>query len=227
MEPIARTLEPGSRNGPAAAAKRPGWRVGRGRPAGLLFATIMFVVIFVIQGAASAATTVTTHLPAAYAVTKVGAPVAPPATQTATATIRATTALAGLSSAGAQRVGTPGMVGAPTTLAACLVAGCRDRYIVASPAGLMVGRFAEGVTFSVPQPVEPPGVSKRFMIEIAIHTTAGWTVGRAYLATGTTTRAGGATITLQLFVNFGTVIAPTILGVQTVVDSCTSATSCP
>ena len=204
--------------------------VRRDRPVGsnlIRVIAILAVSLFLVQGGASAATSLTPRSPARYAVIQVGPPTAPPTTLVATGVVRATAALAGLLAAGTQRPGTAGMAGTPRTLPACLVAACRDRYIVASPAGLIVRDFAERVTLTLRQPVAPPGVSTGFMVEIAIHTTAGWTVGRAYLATGTTPLPAGTTITLQLFVNLGTPFAPTILSVQTVVDNCATPTSCP
>ncbi|MGA7860846.1 MAG: hypothetical protein WCB19_03195, partial [Thermoplasmata archaeon] len=120
-----------------------------------------------------------------------------------------------------------GLAGTPRALPACLAAACRDRYIVASPAGLTVGDYSERVTFALTQPVAPPGVSKAFLVEIVVQTSTGTIVGRAYVATGTTARAGGAAITLQIYVNLGTAAAPTILSLQTVVGACSAATVCP
>ncbi|MCI4352782.1 MAG: hypothetical protein L3K14_05260 [Thermoplasmata archaeon] len=196
-----------------------------GRPCVLVLGAILAVFLLNLQGEASAATSVTPQSPDPYSVTQVGAPPGAPTTLRATVVVRATAALAGLPAAGTQRAGTAGVAGVPRALPTCRVAACLDRYVVASPAGLIVRDFAERVTFTLPQPQAPPGTSTGFMVEILIHTTAGWTSGRAYLATGTTPRA--ATITLQLFVDLGTQVAPTILSVQTTVDTCSAATSCP
>jgi hypothetical protein len=201
-----------------APAPRPGW---------LLLPSLLFVIILICQGVASGATSVTTRVPSRYSVAHTGAPPAPPATVTATADLRATAALVALTSAGTQLAGTNGVGGTPSALAACLAAGCRDRYISANPLGLVLHDYAERVTLLVAQPLAPPGASKGFLVEIAVHASTGWVVGRAYVATGTTTRAAGATITLEIFLNLATATAPTILNVDTVVDTCTSATVCP
>jgi hypothetical protein len=192
----------------------------------LLIPSALLVALFLVQGVASGATTVTIHSPARYAVAHAEVPVAPPVALTATGDAPATRPQAALGAAGTQ-MGVPGMAGSPTALPACVGAVCRDRYIVASPAGLVVGDYAEHATFTVRQPVAPAGVSVGFMVEIMVHTSTGWTVGRAYLATGTTRAAGGSTISLTLYLNLGTAAAPTILSVYSVVDTCTSATVCP
>jgi hypothetical protein len=196
-------------------------------PGGWALAALGIAVLVLFQGVVSGATTVTLHVPAKYSVTQVGAPPTPPATLTALADRIATPALAGLPSAGAQRGGTGGLAGTTLALPSCLTAACRDRYIVASPVGLVAGDYAERATFSLSQPIAPAGLSKGFLVEIAIHLSTGWIVGRAYLATGTTPRGGGATITLQLYVNLGTAAPPTILGVEAIVDVCSSTAVCP
>jgi hypothetical protein len=151
----------------------------------------------------------------------------PPVRVTATADVRATAVLAALAALGTQLTGATGMAGTPLALPTCLAATCRDRYIVANPAGLVAGDYAERVTLMVTQPAAPPGVSSGLLVEVVVHTSTGWFFGRAYFATGTTTRAGGATLTVLLFLNLGTAAAPTILSSSSVVDLCTSATACP
>jgi hypothetical protein len=231
MEPAPRSPEPGKepqRPDGASTPERDSTSGGFGRAsARWVLPTVVFTIFLLLQGMAFGATTVTLQVPAGYSVTQVGAPPAAPATLTAVADRVATGALAGLPAAGAQRAGTGGLAGTPTALPACLAAACRDRYIVASPAGLVVGDYAERGTFALTQPAAPPGASQGFLVEILVQLSTGWIVGRAYLATGTTARAGGAAITLQLYVNLGTAAAPTILGVETIVDVCSSATVCP
>jgi hypothetical protein len=187
---------------------------------------VLCVICFLLPGTAVGATTVTSHAPAGYAVQHVGPPPAAPTTETGTADRPAAAAQADLPVAGTQTAGTLGLAGTPTALPECLTA-CRDRYIVTSPAGLVVGDYAERITFDLTQPVAPPGVSTGFLIEIAVDLSTGWVVGRAYLATGTTTETGGAAITLTVYLNLGTAAAPTILSVRTVVDTCSTATVCP
>jgi len=231
MKPVARSSEPRSEAGRSGA---PGFsrspsalRALLGSSTRWALSGTLLVVLLVSQGVASGATSVTPHAPAQYAVTHVGAPAAPAATVTATALRLATAALAALPAAGTQRAGAIGLAGTPMALPACLAAACRDRYIVASPAGLTAGDYSERVTFTLTQPVAPPGVSKAFLVEIVVQTSTGTIVGRAYVATGTTTHAGGAAITLQIYVNLGTAAAPTILSVRTVVGACSAATVCP
>jgi hypothetical protein len=231
MEPALRSPEPGKKasslRGDSSRERGPNRTTFMSGSRRWILPALLFVVLLVCQAIASGATTVTAHSPARYSVTHVGAPPTAPATLTAMADRVATAAYADLPAAGTQLAGTPGLAGTPTALPECLAAPCRDRYIVASPAGLVVGDYAERGTFALTQPVAPPGVSTGFLVEIAVHLSTGWIFGRAYLATGTTTLAGGAAITLQLYVNLGTAAAPTILGVDTVVDTCTSATVCP
>jgi hypothetical protein len=187
---------------------------------------LFLVTLILLQGVASGATTLTPHPPAQYAVTHVGAALAPPVTLKATADAVATVGETRFLTAGTQAAG-PGMAGVPTPLPTCGGPACRDRYIVASPAGLVRGDYAEQATYTVRQPVTPPGVSSGFLIELVVHMSTGWVFGRAYLATGTTHRAGGSTITLMVYLNLGTARAPTILSVHSVVDLCTSAAVCP
>lgn len=222
-----RQKPPGRNRGLASFAARaiPGTR--RGVPFRLDVPAILFVTLLCVQGVATGATTVTAHAPARYAVAHVGKPPVPPVVLTATADAPATPGQAGLGAAGSQPAGLPGMAGTPTTLPPCLGAACRDRYIVANPAGLVGGDYAERATFTVTQPLAPPGVSTGFLVELVVHTSTGWIVGRAYVATGTTTRIGGSTITLVLYLNLGTVTAPTVLSVHTVVDECSLTTVCP
>jgi hypothetical protein len=225
MEPAAEITEPrradrhptGSRFGPIESCSR-------SRPGGLWFLPVFFLLaLLLLQGLALGATSVTVHAPAPYSVVKVGAPPTPPVTLTATADAVATRGEAGLGAAGVQTA-VPGMAGTPTALPGCGAADCRDRYIVASPAGLTAGDYAERGTYTVTQPAAG---STGFMIELAVELSTGWVVGRAYLATGTSGVAGGSTITLELYLNLDTAAAPDILSVQSVIDACTSATACP
>lgn len=231
MEPIAQSREPRKETGRTAARSPPRSRLPRGvsRPSSTAFVLLAVFIgtVVLCQGSALGSTSVTTHAPAQYAVMHFGAPAAAPATVTATVDRVATARSAGYPPAGTQLAGTVGLAGTPTAIPACPAAACTDRYIVASPAGLTVGNYAERVTLTLTQPLAPPGVSKGFLVEVLVHTTTEWVVGRAYLATGTTAEAGGATITLLLYLNLGTAAAPTILGVQTVVDLCSTATVCP
>jgi hypothetical protein len=197
------------------------------RPTRLFLSTLFLLSCLLVQGVAYCATSVTTYVPARYSVTHAGAPPAPPASVTGSTEVRVTAAQAGLRSAGTQQAGAVGMAGTPTMLPSCGAATCHDRYIVASPAGLTVNDYAERVTFGLTQPAAPPGVSTGFLVEIAVDTSSGWFVGRAYLATGTTAVTGGSAITLSLFLSFGTATAPTILSIKTVVDTCSSSTVCP
>ncbi|MGC2289652.1 MAG: hypothetical protein WA688_07340 [Thermoplasmata archaeon] len=193
----------------------------------LLLPALLFAILVLIQGVAFGATSITARTPDRYSATHFGAPAAPPATVTATADLVATAAQAALPAAGTQLAGAIGLAGTPTVLPPCLAAACRDRYIVASPAGLTVADYLERVTLTVTQPVAPPGLSRGFLVEIGVHTSTGWVVGRSYVATGTTTEVGGAVISLRLYLNLGTAAAPIILGASTVVDSCSSTTVCP
>ena len=186
-----------------------------------------FVVLLLLQGLAVGATSLTTHTPAAYSVTHAGAPAVPPVTVTGSGDVVATMVLAGLPPAGTQAPGVIGLEGTPTALPACPASPCRDRYIVASPAGLTVGDYAERVAFTVAQPSATTGQSTGFLVEILVQTTTGYTVGRAYLATGTTALAGGATINLRLYLNLATAAPPAVIAVLTVVDQCSSAAACP
>jgi hypothetical protein len=231
MEPAPHRTEPGKKALPSAGATSresdPSHQGFASRSSRWILPVIVLVALLVFPGLASGATTVTPHAPSRYSVTQAGAPPEPPAALTAVTDRVATAALAGLAAAGTQQAGTPGLAGTPTALPACLAPPCRDRYIVASPAGLTVGDYAERGTFALTQPAAPPGATTGFLVEIAVHLSTGWIFGRAYLATGTTTLAGGAAITLQLYVNLGTAAAPTILAVETVVGTCSSATVCP
>lgn len=198
---------------------------GLGSPA--LGVAVGLVVLLLCQGLAEGATSLTSQTPAAYSVTHAGAPAAPPVTVIGSEDQVATIALAGLPPAGTQATGVIGLEGTPTALPACPFSPCRDRYTVASPAGLTVGDYAERVAFTVAQPSAATGQSTGFLVEILVQTTTGYTVGRAYLATGTTGFPGGATINLRLYLNLATATPPTILAVLTVVDQCSSATACP
>lgn len=231
MEPVARISD--RRNGTLSLQAQSGgatWSISVSRREArpwLLLPALLFTLLFLFQGVASGATSVTVRSPDRYSVAHVGAPPTPPAAVTAFADVVATAALAGLGPAGTQTAGVPGLSGTPTTLPECLAAACRDRYIVASPPGLVVGDYAERVTLTVNQPLAPPGTSTGFLVEIAVQTATGWTFGRAYLATGTTAEAGGAVITVRLYLNLATATPPTIRSAFAVVDECSSATVCP
>ena len=198
---------------------------GLGSPALGVAAGLVLLLLF--QGLAAGATSLTSLTPATYSVTHAGAPATPPVTVTGYEDEVATMALAGLPPAGTQATGVIGLEGTPTALPACPFSPCRDRYTVASPAGLTVGDYAERVAFTVAQPSAATGQSTGFLVEILVETTTGSTVGRAYLATGTTGFPGGATIDLRLYLNLATATPPTIVAVLTVVDQCSSATACP
>jgi len=187
----------------------------------------LLAILCITAGLAMGATSVTARTPAKYSVTHVGAPTAPPVTETALGDVLANAFLAGLTAGGTQTAGLIGLVGTPLALPACATAACRDRYIVANPIGLVVGDYAERATFTVKQPVTTTGTSTGFLVEVVVHMSTGWVFGRAYLATGTTATAGGATITLFLYTNLGVVAAPTILSAYAVVDECSSAAVCP
>lgn len=191
------------------------------------FSCILLVALVLLQGLATGATSVTSYTPKDYSVVRVGAPTAPPVTVTATGDVRATAFLAALGAGGTQVAGVVGVAGTPVALATCGAAACRDRYIVASPAGLVAGDYAEDAELSVTQPSAATGASSGFLVEIEVQTSAGWTTGRAYLATGTALRATGATLTVLLYVNLGTATAPTVLKTYVQVDRCSSATVCP
>lgn len=180
-----------------------------------------------LQGVAAGATTVTKYTPDRYSALRSGVPVAPPVTVAGTADARVTPALADLGAGGTQSTGVVGLAGTPLVLPTCAAAECRDRYTVASPAGLVVDDYAEDARLSVTQPSAATGASSGFLVEFVVETSAGWTAGRAYFATGTSTRAGGATLTVYLYLNLGTNAAPTVLKVYTQIDTCSSATVCP
>lgn len=208
-------------SGPALSRRR--WSL---RTLGLLSAPVL-VVLILLQGVAAGATTVTKFTPDRYSTNHSGSPTAPPVTVTATADVRATAVLAGLAAAGTQATGVVGLAGTPLALPTCALAACRDRYIVANPAGLVVGDYAEDARLTVDQPSGTTGASSGFLVELVVETSTGWTAGGAYLATGTSTRAAGATVTVLVYLNLGTAAAPTVLKVYTQVDACSSATVCP
>ena len=209
------------------AARRPSTRMPRLIRVGLSVPGVLFVALIVLQGVAAGATSVRTYTPERYSVTHVGAPTAAAATVTATGDLRVTPFLAGLGAGGTQGTSAPGVDGTPLALPSCALAACRDRYTVASPAGLVAGDYAEDVQLAVTQPSAATGASSGFLIELVVETSTGWTAGRAYLATGTSTRAAGATLTVLVYLNLGTATAPTILKVYSQVDRCSAATACP
>lgn len=180
-----------------------------------------------LQGIAEAATSVTSRSPASYSVNQTGLPPTIAVTVQANATIVATSALTALGAAGAQRTGALGLAGTPTAIPGCLVATCKDQFIVASPVGLTAGNYADEVNLSIRQPFALSGTSQGFLVDIEIHLSTGWFAGRAYLATGTTSFPGGSTITVLLYMNLGTTSAPTVLHRTVVVDACSTPTVCP
>lgn len=193
----------------------------------LVLGLLLTTASLLIQGVSEGATSVRSVSPSRYSVLQVGSPSTVPVSVTGTTPVVATAALVALGAAGSQTTGVLGLAGTPTALPSCATATCRHQYIVASPVGLVLGNYSEQVNLSVTQPVAPPGVSQGFLIDIEIHLSTGWFAGRAYLATGTSTAAGGSVLTVELFMNLGGSTSPTIHRLDVTVDLCSSPTVCP
>ena len=182
----------------------------------------LLLLLVAVPSTATAATTVRTLPATHYLVQQVVPLAAPPVTVGAHALLlfRFTP---GYAAAGVQGI-MPGLQGTTVVLASC-GARCTDHYRPASSPAIVVGDYAERVTFTVTQPGNA-GTAVGFDLEIGVHTNTGWVFGMGYFSTGLGIRAAAATITLLLYVSLGTV-HPTVLAVEVTVNRCLSTTGCP
>ncbi|MCI4354154.1 MAG: hypothetical protein L3K06_02170 [Thermoplasmata archaeon] len=129
--------------------------------------------------------------------------------------------------AGTTAGGANGLAGTVRTLPACTVGVCNDSYRGAGMPRLTTGHFAEWLEVSLVQPRAATGTAFGFVLELAVHTTAGWFVAVGYFSSGTTTAGVVHTIHPNLLVDLGTAIAPTVLAVDSAMSACATAARCP
>jgi len=183
---------------------------------------LLLLILVAVPATTSGATTVRTFSASAYLAERATPLAAPPVTIGASAVIHFGAAPP-YGRAGIQ--GTAGVLQGTTVVLPSCTGACTDRYSSATGAALGAGNYAERVIFTVTQP-RNTGPAVGFDLEIAVHLTTGWVVGTGYLSTGVSTGAATATVTLRIYVNLGTA-APTVEGVEVVVNECHSTTGCP
>jgi len=145
-----------------------------------------------------------------------------------------TAGMNGAPAAGNQTTGFAGISGTTYRLAICSAAPCAPQaYRSVNPAAPVVGDYGEQVVLSVTQPLTggptaPSGFDFVFSFLISINGGATQTATfQGYLATGSTALAGGATIPVFLFMDFGTQLTMTITSINAVFNTCSSTTACP
>jgi len=183
---------------------------------------LVLLTLIIIPATTAGATTVRSFTASDYLAKKLSAPAPPPVTVGASAVFRLG-APPGYGAAGTQG-SSVGLQGTTVVLPSC-TAACTDRYRPASSAILAAGEYVERVSFAVTQPMRT-GVAVGFDLEIAVHLTTGWVVGKGYLSTGVATGAAAATITLRIYLSLGNA-APTVTALEVVVNECTATTGCP
>ncbi len=186
-----------------------------------------FLFLLLSQGLAAAATSVGTGPRQVTLVVVLVPPGGPPVSVLGQGLVRITAADTRLPIAGAQTGGTPGLAGGTALLPACGASPCTDRFRFAAPATLRAGDFGEQLTLSVTQPSRVGGTSTGFDVDLAVHTNLGWFFGRAYVATGLSPLVGGALVYLVLVVDLLTPFVPTVLSVQTALNTCSAVAGCP
>lgn len=136
-----------------------------------------------------------------------------------------TAGMTGSATAGVQTGGAIGISGATTALTACAVA-CTQNFKTANPATETTGDYGEQLVMTVSQPLNT-GTSLGFDFSITVLASTGNVVAQGYLATGLATGGTGSTVTVFLFVDLGTVTAPSVTSVSVVFNQCSSAAACP
>ena len=187
------------------------------------------LMVAMIGGYALAATTVTTLTPGQSSnVTSTPAPggFANIGSISSEQLVILTAAMTGSATAGAQ-IGTLGLDGTPTALAACAAAPCAVQgFKTANPATETTGDYGEQIVVSVTQPAST-GASLGFDFSITVVTTTSTIVAQGYLATGLASVATAQTVPVFIFVDLTTLVAPVINSLSVVFNQCASATACP
>jgi len=141
-----------------------------------------------------------------------------------------TAAMAATTVTGTQ-LGTVGLAGTPTALAACAANPCAAQgFRPTNPASETQGNYGEQVVLSVTQPTTGSGATAfdfSMTISITLGVVTSSVVFQGYLSTGTTTNAASVTVPVFLFADLGTNSAPIINSISVVFNTCATATSCP
>lgn len=188
----------------------------------------LFLLLVLPFGTASARTTVT-HLATGHeAAFLAGGPVAPPAVTLGThSLVHFTRGAPGPSArAGTQSGSLLGVSGGTSVLPGCGRSPCTDNYRGAGTARLRVGDFGLEVKLTVAQPPAATGKATGFVVQVAVHTAAGWTVDTGYLSTGTNPSATTRTIDLDFYVDLGVAVRPTLLATDVILSACAQPASC-
>ncbi|MCI4360431.1 MAG: hypothetical protein L3J91_01885, partial [Thermoplasmata archaeon] len=141
--------------------------------------------------------------------------------------LKVTGAIAGDPRAGTIAAGAHGVAGTVRTLPSCAVGTCNDSYRGASTPALVTGHYAAWLELSLVQPPRATGTAFGFSVEFAVHTTLGWFIVTAYFSSGTTRAAAGHTIHLNVLVDLGTTVLPTVSADDATLSSCATAARCP
>jgi hypothetical protein len=135
------------------------------------------------------------------------------------------------STIGGTQIGTLGLDGTPTALAACNLAPCTAQgFRPASPSAATTGDYGEQLVVNVIQPLTaagPLGFDFAITISITVGAATSSVVVQGYLSTGTSGATAAPTVPVFVFVDLGTTTAPVINSVNVVFNQCASATSCP
>jgi hypothetical protein len=129
-------------------------------------------------------------------------------------------------SAGTVAFGARGVAGSTRTLAACAFGVCNDSFRGASTGRLVAGHYAAWLELTLTQPPRT-GTAFGFAVEFAVETGAGWFAVTAYFSTGTSTAATGQTVHVDVLIDLGTTVLPTLRFTGETLALCASRAACP
>ena len=128
--------------------------------------------------------------------------------------------------AGTLAAGANGVAGTTRVLAACAAGTCNDSFRGASVARLVAGDYAAWLQLALTQP-PATGAGFGFAVEFAVEVGAVWFVANAFFSSGTTTARTGQTVHVDLLIDLGTTVLPTVKVADSTLSLCGSTTVCP
>jgi hypothetical protein len=135
-------------------------------------------------------------------------------------------ALVFFSRGGTRTGGANGVAGTPRALATCATGPCNDSFRGASVARLVAGDYAAWLELSLTQPTAT-GSAFGFAVDFAVETGAGWVSITGYFSTGTTSARTGQVVHVDLLIDLGTTVLPTLKIVDETLALCGSTAGCP
>jgi len=179
-----------------------------------------------VAGTAAASTSVTLR-PGGHVLVKAGpGRTAAPITLLTSTLLTVSLAMTRDRAAGTVLPGSNGVAGTDHTLPACGVTPCNDSFRGAGTVKLIGGHIAAWVQFSLVQPSRT-GTPFGFAVELTIHLLTGWRTTVGYFQSGTTGTASTHTVQLNLLIDLGVTVRPTVLSSTTVAFLCGGTTQCP